>query len=227
MGRDAFRMRLLISAAIIGMVFAGFAGLWGYLYFGGASPQAYSPENLLRLHVLANSNSPEDQELKLEVRDAVLKETGRLFNGVETLDEAKGILEQNLGLLERTARLILAKAGQGHQTVTARLGTFAFPARNYGQLALAAGEYQSLQVIIGEGRGQNWWCVLFPPLCLLDEGVEVDWQPQGEQITREWRWKTWEQVGPIVTPWGQKLFAASRQGLSSLLLGVPPWFSQH
>lgn len=226
MGRDAFRTRLLVSAAIIGMMFTGFAGLWGYLYFGGASPRAYSPENLLRLHVLANSNSPEDQRVKLEVRDAVLRETGRLFNGVATVEEAKAILEENLDHVEKTARLTLAKAGHGHQTVTAELGTFTFPPRRYGRLSLAAGEYQSLQVIIGQGQGRNWWCVLFPPLCLLDEGVEVELQPQGEQVTHEWRWKTWEQVGPILAPWGQKLLAVSRQGLSSLLLGISPRFSR-
>ena len=122
-------------------------------------------DNVIRLHVLANSDSEEDQALKLTVRDAVLKKTQTLLENVDSKEEAEAILRQDLPVIEQTARDALRAAG-AENTVTVELGQESYPTREYERLAFPAGEYLSLRVMIGEAEGQNWWCVLFPPLCL-------------------------------------------------------------
>ena len=122
-------------------------------------------DNVIRLHVLANSDSEEDQALKLTVRDAVLKKTQTLLENVDSKEQAERVLRQNLPVIEQTARDALRAAG-AENTVTVELGQESYPTREYERLAFPAGEYLSLRVMIGEAEGQNWWCVLFPPLCL-------------------------------------------------------------
>ena len=122
-------------------------------------------DNVIRLHVLANSDSEEDQALKLTVRDALLKKTQTLLENVDSKEEAEAILRQDLPVIEQTARDALRAAG-AENTVTVELGQESYPTREYERLAFPAGEYLSLRVMIGEAEGQNWWCVLFPPLCL-------------------------------------------------------------
>ncbi len=122
-------------------------------------------DSVIRLHVLANSDSDADQALKLEVRDAVLACTEALLDGVQTRKGAQEILEENLGVLEEVAEQTLAERGAPN-TVCVTLGEEEYPRRTYEHAALPAGEYLSLRVMIGEAEGQNWWCVLFPPMCL-------------------------------------------------------------
>ena len=122
-------------------------------------------DKVIRLHVLANTDSEEDQALKLTVRDAVLKKTQTLLENVDSREQAEMILRQNLPVIEQTARDALRAAG-AENTVTVELGQESYPTREYERLAFPAGEYLSLRVMIGEAEGQNWWCVLFPPLCL-------------------------------------------------------------
>ena len=220
-----FRYRLLIVGIL--MVFFLLIGSLGSGFAWVVEPalESYNRNNLIRLHVVADSNLPEDQQLKLKVRDEILRITEPLLLRVEDPEEAREIIRTNLPLLEEAARRVL-RENKRHLSVKASLERFYFPEIAYVFGVLPAGEYHGLKITLGSGQGQNWWCVLFPPLCLLDEGVEVELQPQGEQVTHEWRWKTWEQVGPILAPWGQKLLAVSRQGLSSLLLGISPRFSR-
>lgn len=122
-------------------------------------------DNVIRLHVLANSDSKEDQALKLLVRDAVVEKTKTIFKNVDNRKQAEAILRQNLPVIEQTARDALRAAG-AENTVTVELGQESYPTREYERLAFPAGEYLSLRVMIGEAEGKNWWCVLFPPLCL-------------------------------------------------------------
>ena len=122
-------------------------------------------DNVIRLHVLANSDSEEDQALKLLVRDAVIEKTKTIFKNVDNRKQAEAILRQNLPVIEQTARDALRAAG-AENTVTVELGQESYPTREYERLAFPAGEYLSLRVMIGEAEGKNWWCVLFPPLCL-------------------------------------------------------------
>lgn len=122
-------------------------------------------DNVLRLHVLANSDSEADQDLKLLVRDAMLKVGEGLFDGVFDRDEAEAILKKNLPLFEDAATRVIAEAGYSYP-VRFELGQEEYPVRTYGSLCFPSGSYLSLRVIIGEGEGQNWWCVLYPPLCM-------------------------------------------------------------
>jgi len=130
----------------------------------------------VRLHVLANSDSEEDQALKLEVRDAILAVTAPLVEGCTSRDEAVTALEGGMTEIEEAARAVIAAAGREDE-VTVLIGREEYPTRTYESCAFPAGEYVSLRVCIGEAAGQNWWCVLFPPLCLsaaTDSGAEEE-----------------------------------------------------
>ena len=122
-------------------------------------------DSVIRLHVLANSDSDSDQALKLKVRDAVLEKTSVLLADAKTRDEAEKILRASLEEIADVAARTVRDAGF-RESVAVTLGFEDYPTRRYENLAFPAGEYLSLRVMIGEAAGQNWWCVLFPPLCL-------------------------------------------------------------
>ncbi|GAB6099577.1 hypothetical protein JCM16358_14560 [Halanaerocella petrolearia] len=134
--------------------------------------QSYNPDNLLRLHVIANSNSLADQHLKRQVRDALVKSGKKLFTGVTDISQAEIKVKTNLKELTRIAQHKVRQAGKNYQ-VDLKLGEYNFPMRSYGDITLASGDYKALRVVIGEGRGENWWCVLFPPLCFVDSVDEI------------------------------------------------------
>ena len=123
-------------------------------------------EKVVRLHVLANSDSEEDQALKLTVRDAVLEEAERLLKRTENRGEAEGLLRGQLLELEQLANETVRNAGYEYP-VTVKLEEVEFPTRTYEGFSLPAGEYLALRVLIGEAAGRNWWCVVFPPLCTV------------------------------------------------------------
>lgn len=122
-------------------------------------------DNVLRLHVIANSDSEEDQALKLKVRDALLEGSSELFMNCNNRNDASKAVEENRSRLEDIAKKTVLDAGYGYP-VKIELGEEKYPTRSYGEICFPAGNYLSLRVIIGEGAGQNWWCVLFPPMCL-------------------------------------------------------------
>lgn len=122
-------------------------------------------DTVVRLHVLANSDSEEDQARKLRVRDAVLELTRPLLADCKTQKEARERLEANLGELRKAALKVLAAEGI-EQEVTVTLGQEEYPERSYDSFCFPAGEYLSLRIGIGAAEGQNWWCCLFPPICL-------------------------------------------------------------
>lgn len=119
---------------------------------------------VVRLHVLANSDSEEDQALKLLVRDAVLERAEDVLVQTSDRAEAEGKLRGQLLEFERAAAEVIREEGYDY-TVTVELADTEFPTRAYDGFALPAGEYLALRVLIGEAAGQNWWCVVFPPLC--------------------------------------------------------------
>ncbi len=121
-------------------------------------------QKVIRLHVVANSDSAEDQALKLKVRDAVLQEGALRLTGLDR-DQALEALAQALPELGRVAADTVAKEGYDYP-VRVSLGEDAFPTKRYENFSLPAGDYTALRVELGEGSGQNWWCVVFPPLCL-------------------------------------------------------------
>ena len=140
-------------------------GLYVLLGFLPIHSEAAIYDNVLRLHVLANSDSSEDQALKLEVRDRILEETATLFKDCKTKDEAREAVESNLDKIREIAEQTVREAGYEYG-VSVSLGEEEYPTKNYEECCFPAGEYLSLRVMIGEAEGENWWCVLFPPLCI-------------------------------------------------------------
>ena len=122
-------------------------------------------DTVVRLHVLANSDSEADQALKLKVRDAVLEVSAPMVEDCTTQAEAVEALTAHLPELEAAAFAVIAAEGYDYP-VTVLLGEEDYPTRTYESCAFPAGTYVSLRVLIGEAEGQNWWCCLFPPLCL-------------------------------------------------------------
>mgnify|MGYP005768331231 CR=1 FL=1 len=123
--------------------------------------------SVFRLHVLANSDSKEDQKLKLLVRDNLLEYMNKLCSSCKTKAEAIEIVEQNKEEFKQIALDTIRNAGYSYN-VNINIGNFEFPTKNYGDISLPAGYYDALRVEIGEAKGQNWWCVMFPPLCFVD-----------------------------------------------------------
>lgn len=121
--------------------------------------------SVLRLHVIANSDSDEDQALKLKVRDAMLETGSRLFSGNVDASGAEETAQSEISELEKTAKRVLMENGCS-DSVRIEIGESRFPTRTYGNVTLPAGEYEAVRVIIGKGEGHNWWCVMFPPMCL-------------------------------------------------------------
>ena len=122
-------------------------------------------DTVVRLHVLANSDSEEDQALKLKVRDAVLEVTSPLLSACGSQAEARETLLAHEQEILTAAEQVIAAEGYGY-SVSLLLDLEDYPARDYDSFCFPAGEYLSLRVLIGDAEGQNWWCCLFPPLCL-------------------------------------------------------------
>lgn len=142
--------------------------LCSILLFIGLFPihgEAQIYDSVVRLHVLANSDSEEDQALKLAVRDAVLEITAPLLQGCTERERAIALLEESMPRIQEVAEKVIAQAGKDDR-VRLELGLEDYPQKNYQSFCFPAGEYLSLRVCIGEAEGQNWWCCLFPPLCL-------------------------------------------------------------
>ena len=130
-------------------------------------------EEILRLHVVANSDSEEDQAVKLKVRDAVIGELEQVMNGLSDKEEAEQIVKEKLQDLQKAANAVLDAEGFSDRAIVT-LTAEEFPTRFYDTFTLPAGIYDSLRITIGEGEGHNWWCVVFPSLCVpaVVEGVE-------------------------------------------------------
>ena len=129
-------------------------------------------DSVVRLHVIANSDSPFDQELKLAVRDAILQAFSTELSLCSSRDEATESILTNMELIRKTAAAVVAQWGADY-SVGIELDTEDYPTRNYESLAFPSGSYLSLRITLGDAEGKNWWCVLFPPLC-LDAAVDSD-----------------------------------------------------
>jgi stage II sporulation protein R len=154
------KRRLLGRALVCGFVLAA---LCSFFPFAAACGQL--PRDVVRLHVVANSNGAEDQAVKLLVRDAVLEEAARWYQGAGSMEEASSQLCTHLQSIAGAARQVLGEQGVGY-SATAQMTEMYFPTRDYGDFRLPAGRYRTLRVTLGEGAGKNWWCVVFPSLCL-------------------------------------------------------------
>ncbi|MCI9294532.1 MAG: stage II sporulation protein R [Lawsonibacter sp.] len=154
-------------ALMFGILVAVVAGSWL------TREQQELADSVIRFHVIANSDTEEDQALKLAVRDRVLEEAEGLYPEGATLEQAQAALEGHLNTLAAAGRAVVEEQGYDYP-VSARLEDCWFPTKEYEDFALPAGNYTALRVTIGEGKGQNWWCVAFPPLCLGAASETVD-----------------------------------------------------
>ena len=151
-------------------------------------PEASQPRNLsgnlIRFHVIANSDSQEDQQLKRDVRDAIIEEVGGNFQKNATVQQAREIVNANLEEMEAVAKREISRHGKDY-SADAQFGHFDFPAKTYGSFSLPAGNYEAVRIVLGEGKGANWWCVLFPPLCFVDISNSVTTQPRATEVSKD------------------------------------------
>lgn len=162
------RRKLLWECGLLGILLFIAVG-WSFLIYQGQEnlPVSCGNEDLIRLHVLANSDSVADQQLKLKVRDAIIDYLAPYLEHIATKTEAKQIvLEQKDKLIDIAKQVVIMNGAD--YPVEVQIGMFEFPIKSYGSLVLPAGKYEALRVLIGGAEGSNWWCVLFPPLCFVD-----------------------------------------------------------
>jgi len=162
----AKKKQLLWMAVCIGLITAA-----AFYIYGKKQEQLQKgiAEEVLRFHVLANSDSEGDQELKLRVRDYLLDYMEGLLNECRTVEDTKYILEKHLEDIEKTAEEYIKRTGREY-AVTAELVEEEFPEKIYGDCRFPAGTYEALRINIGEAKGRNWWCMIYPGLCFTEEG---------------------------------------------------------
>lgn len=124
-------------------------------------------EKLIRFHVLANSDTTEDQGLKLKVRDEVLKYMCPILKESKSIEESREIIKENDSKIKEIAEKVIKERGYSYD-VTTKLSYENFPVKSYANITLPQGKYEAYRIIIGSGEGHNWWCVMFPPLCFTD-----------------------------------------------------------
>lgn len=136
-------------------------GVYGY----NKNNSLYS--KVIRFHVLANSDTNIDQTVKVMVKDEVIKYVEPLLKNSKSLEESKKILNENKGNIVNLANKTLMENGQVY-TASAEISKVDFPVKSYGDIVFPGGKYDAFRIILGEGEGKNWWCVMFPPLCFVD-----------------------------------------------------------
>ena len=158
-------LRLSIVLLIGCFIIAG----WGMLIWQARQSAAVSIPNgdLIRLHVLANSDKPQDQQLKLKVRDAVIAYLAPYLGKAESTEEARSVIHSRKAEIIAAAQGVVKEKGAAY-SVDLQEGMFEFPVKAYGDLVLPAGKYEAVRILLGDAQGKNWWCVLFPPLCFID-----------------------------------------------------------
>lgn len=188
----------IILAFVAGIILL-LAATLGWAYGAAVMSGDYTKAGIVRLHVLAHSDTEEDQALKRKVRDAVIEYIKPCMQGSTDKQQAEQIIAEHLPALQELAQQVVLKHGFDYP-VRVELGQHPFPTKTYGNLALPAGNYQALRVLIGKAEGQNWWCVLFPPLCFVDAtnslAVTAQTQQINDEISKqqapEIRFKLWE-----------------------------------
>ena len=189
------RLKIWELSALVTLCVCLLTGLWA------EGRQQRLAAGLVRLHVLAVSDEAEEQAVKLRVRDAVLRYLAPYLDGVKSADEAEAILSGKLDGVRAAAE----QAAEG-RAVRVTLGDERYPTRDYAGFSLPAGRYRSLRVVLGEGKGHNWWCVVFPPVCLAAverEAVRPVMNPEDYAlITRE---DGWQLRFRLVELWGELL----------------------
>ncbi len=190
-----YKLKAWETAALCALCLALCLGAWAQ------GRQQELSSSLVRLHVIAASDEPEEQELKLRVRDSVLEYLTPLLDESESSEDAQSVISKNLGSIQQAA----SRCAEGRR-VRVTLGSEYYPTREYGGFTLPAGQYRSLRVTLGEGNGHNWWCVVFPPLCVSaaaqDAALDAMSEPDRGLITEA---DGYELRFRIVELWGELL----------------------
>ena len=204
--RRGMTLSILELALLLGAAAFLLTGAWA------ANTQRDLADRVVRLHVLANSDSAADQALKLRVRDRILEETTALLEQSADRGEAEERLREALPALKAAAEEALRASGSG-DAVSVELEETSFPTKEYDGFSLPAGRYLALRVVIGAGEGRNWWCVVFPPLCtaaasdvpeaalaagLTEDQVSLMTEEDGYELkfkVVEWWEELWQRLG--------------------------------
>lgn len=157
----SFFYRILLVVLLL-IVFVCFSA-----YFYVTAVSSGISDSVFRLHVIANSDSDEDQALKLKVRDSLLEYMNSLCSSTSSKEEAMRIANEHIDDFTKIAQDVIAQNGYNY-SVDVSVGSCDFPTKEYGDVSLPAGTYDALRVKIGSASGHNWWCVMFPPLCFVD-----------------------------------------------------------
>ncbi len=166
---------IFLSFVIIIVTAVGFSG--------GATGGEPVPADYLRLHIRADSNDEEAQAVKYEVRDEIVAYLTPLAAGYTSKEEALQGIEENLDEIERIAKNVLQRKGFSYGA-SARLTRESFPTRAYGEYILPAGEYSALLLNLGRGQGDNWWCVVYPPLCFTSGNGNIVYKSKIKEVIR-------------------------------------------
>ena len=190
------RLRLAVLCGLMCAIFACFA------HFSVACDELRT--NVLRLHIIANSDSETDQELKLKIRDRILENSIELFSGAENAEQAEAVTRSKIPQIEEIARQTALENGFD-LSVKAELCDSYFETREYDDFTLPAGVYRALKITLGRGEGKNWWCVIFPEVCLpaafdaslsdsvSEEGVRFA-EGKNRYIMRFWAVEEYEKI---------------------------------
>ncbi|MCH5251515.1 MAG: stage II sporulation protein R [Lachnospiraceae bacterium] len=185
--------KLMIAGAAFVVVVTGvLMHLYGEAVKGQKRQRAIADE-IIRLHVVANSDSPKDQELKLQVKETIVTYLRGEMKDAQTVGEARQAIRENLSEIEEIANEKMAKEGFDYRA-KASLGVCYFPVKQYGDMTFPAGDYEALRVSLGEGEGKNWWCVMYPTLCFVDSTYQVVPDSSKEKLKETLTWEEYDSL---------------------------------
>ncbi len=165
------RKRQCIINYIVNVV--GIIVLVGFFFVGKeVGYQEQIAQEILRFHVIANSDSEKDQNLKLKVKEGILNMLRPMLLDAKNIQEAETIIFNHMKEIEKEADEIIEKEGYSYKS-QGILGKTTFPIKQYGDMVFPAGEYEAFRILLGEAQGKNWWCVMFPTLCYVDEAYDI------------------------------------------------------
>ena len=169
------RLILLLSAFILSFIY-----IFHPLIEKKISKDSFK-QKVIRFHIRANSDKKEDQALKLLIRDEILEVMGEKFQDTKSLDESRIVIKNNMGEMKKIAESIISAEGKDY-AVNVSLKEDNFPLRKYGNMVFPQGQYEALIIEIGQAQGQNWWCVIFPPICFVDITHSVAYAAENNEL---------------------------------------------
>lgn len=179
-GEKTMKRKTVVSLYIFMLSIATIISLYAPKQKAAEAETIVIPKDAIRLRILANSDKPEDQGVKRKIRDEVNANITKWVGHLTSKKEAEKVIRSRLPEIENIARRVMAEEHL-NEPVKAELGKVAFPTKLYGQYLYPAGKYEAVLITLGEGKGANWWCVLYPPLCFLDFSNGVATSSGGEE----------------------------------------------